>query len=301
MKKFLLFLLLIVSFKGYCQRMDSVKYNHGYLYYHEYGSGEPIIILTGGPGSSYLQMEHLATNIGKNYRSILLEQRGTGRSIPTPFDSTTINLEAAEGDISLLLDHLKLKEATLVGHSWGGMLGMSYASKYPSKVKSLILLDPGPYKMDPIINSAFQANKELRLGGPEIAKRDSLSKKVKANTATKDEVEELQRLHYLPIVYHRNKLDSLSKIITKGDANLTTSYLIIKDLVDKRFDLTESLPSLKKPIHIISGRQDPGGFVSYEINLLVPSANLYWIERAGHFPMLEQPEEFYRTLFSILK
>src|SRR5688572_4540820 len=77
------------------QKLDSIKYNYGYLYYHEYGVGEPIIVLSGGPGGSHLQQEEVAIELGKTYKSILLEQRGTGRSIPNPFDSTTINLRSA--------------------------------------------------------------------------------------------------------------------------------------------------------------------------------------------------------------
>ena len=32
---------------------------------------------------------------------------------------------------------------TLIGHSWGGMLSMEYASRHPDRVDKLILLGPG--------------------------------------------------------------------------------------------------------------------------------------------------------------
>lgn len=290
----------ISAFVAHGQRMDSIKFDKGFLYYHEYGKGEPLILLTGGPGSSYQQLEEVAIELGKGYRSILFEQRGTGRSMPTPHDASSINLKVAHNDLTLLLNHLKLKEATLIGHSWGGMLAMSYATSNPTKVKSLVLLDPGPFKLDPILNKAFLDNQESRLSVQEAALKENLSSKIKSGSATETEKEQFERLRLLPIIFHKNKVDELYPRIKKGGNNLKTSGLIMKSLGESNFDLTKTLPLFLKPIHIISGRQDPGAFVSYELKILIPKAQLYWIEGAGHFPMFEQPEQFYSTLLGII-
>src|SRR6185369_10675219 len=136
MRKCILLTLSIVLFiNSFGQKLDSIKYANGYLYYHDYGKGEPIILLSGGPGVSCNQEQEVAIELSKNYRAILLEQRGTGISIPTPFDSTTINLKAAFADLNLLLDHLHLKEAIFYGHSWGGTLAMGFAASFPDRVK----------------------------------------------------------------------------------------------------------------------------------------------------------------------
>jgi proline iminopeptidase len=122
----LLFLWLVVVtfllFTGIGQKLDSIKYKFGYLYYHEYGTGEPIIVLAGGQGGSYLQAEEIAIETSSKYRVILPEQRGTGRSISAPFDSTTINLQSGREDLNLLLQRLDVQRATFLGHSWGAML-----------------------------------------------------------------------------------------------------------------------------------------------------------------------------------
>ena len=65
-------------------------------------------------------------------------------------------------------------------------------------------------------------------------------------------------------------------------------------------DIGTKLGQLKIPIHVIAGAQDPGGFVSYEIKLVAPQAQLHWINQSGHFPMYEQPDEFYNVLDHIL-
>ena len=76
-----LFLSLTFALSQNCiaQIADSIKYDNGYLHYHEYGSKTlpAVIILTGGPGNSYIQLEELAETISPKFRSILLEQTGT--------------------------------------------------------------------------------------------------------------------------------------------------------------------------------------------------------------------------------
>ncbi len=67
------------------------------------------------------------------------------------------------------------------------------------------------------------------------------------------------------------------------------------------YDVSKSLNNYKGPIDIISGRQDVVGFFSYELKLDRPNANLYWINKCGHFPMYEQPSIFYKILYDILK
>ncbi len=298
MKTYLLFLCQFFIVAGsYGQKTDSIKYANGYLYFHEYGSvGEPVIVLTGGPGAGYQQLEEVARNLGKQHRAILLEQRGTGRSMPQPYDTTTINIRTAHDDLSRLMDHLKLKQAHLLGHSWGAMLAMSYASEYPGRVKSLILLDPGPFKLDPAINEIYMHNKESRLSPAEKEMRDAALKKFRSATASPADQEDYYKWELVPVLYDRTKIDSLAIIIHRGGRNPKMGSLMFQSLIKGGFDLTEKLSQFNKPVHIITGSQDPGAFVSYEIKMVVPEARLQWINKAGHFPMYEQPEQFYKAL-----
>ncbi len=97
---------MLFSLVTRAQQMDSIPFNGGSLFYHVYGKGKPVVILTGGPGISYQQQEEVAIEVGKRHQAILLEQRGTGRSMPTVLDKETVNLNTAVSDLNLLLDHL---------------------------------------------------------------------------------------------------------------------------------------------------------------------------------------------------
>lgn len=297
---YLLPALLLLMCHASAQKLDSIKYTNGYLYYHTYGEGEPVIILSGGPGNSCLQQQEVAIALSKNYRSILLEQRGTGLSIPSPFDSTTINMQAALEDLTRLLDQLAVKSAVIYGHSWGAMLAMSFAAKYPQRVKALVLACPGYYKYSVDLFTTHMNNLRVRLGEPELARFDSLAKRMndgKANAADSTAYIHIMRLSY---IYDKSRIDSLLKKINIAKSNTAMAELMIGDLKRISYDLSKTLHRYKGPVEVISGSQDALAFYTYELKVIHPSAELHWIQASGHFPMFEQPEAFYAKLSAIM-
>lgn len=301
MKRLYIWLVIthLVPSAGSSQKLDSVNYSYGYLYYHEYGSREPVIILSGGPGGSYLQQETVAAEVGKKYRSILLEQRGTGRSMPTPLDSTTINLRSAIADLHLLLQHLKLQKAIFLGHSWGSMLAMSYAASYPSNVKSLILVGPGPYKEWTKNAQIFETSWKSRMGKEQQLIFDSVNKKIASAMAIATDSQARRKLILETYNFDKSLSDTIQKR-TKSVPNLKMRDLMLADL-KKNYDLSSTLKQYKGPINVICGRQDYVVYNAYELKLLMPSVQLHWIEQCGHWPQFEQPKAFYDTLLNLLK
>ncbi|MBO9732089.1 MAG: alpha/beta hydrolase [Chitinophaga sp.] len=292
----LLTMLLLCASYGYSQQLDSINYPNGYLYFHTYGSGTPVIILSGGPGNSCLQQEEVALTLSKKYRSILLEQRGTGLSIPVPFDSTTINLGEAMKDLRRLLEHLHLKKAVFYGHSWGAILAMSFAANYPDKVSALVLVDPGYYKYSPEWMTTHMNNLRSRLSTAEVSLTDSLEKVMNAGKATDEQMKRYFNTIRLSYIYNKSQIDSMLKKINVAKSNLVMQQLMVSDLRRIHFDLTKKLDQYKGPVTIIAGKQDALAFYTYELKILRPGIKLRWIEGAGHFPMFEQTPEFNKQL-----
>ena len=286
-------------FKGAGQTLDSFPTKAGALFYHQSGTGAPVILLSGGPGGSYAQLSVVATEISKNYRAILPEQRGTGLSIPTPFDSTTINLQTAVEDLNLLLQHLKLSQSTFIGHSWGSMLAMSFAAAHPDKVKALILIGPGPLKEWEKNFQILQMNWKSRMGRLEQLGFDTLTQKIMQGTATGMDTLARRKMILETFNFDKSLTDSIQGKIS-GGSNLKMRDLMLNDL-KKRYDLSQSLKNFKGPIHVICGRQDYVLYNAYELKLIMPVTELHWIERCGHWPQFEQPKAFFQSLEAILK
>lgn len=294
------FYLVLSSGFAFGQKMDSIKYANGYLYYHEYGKGIPVILLAGGPGISCEQIEDVAVEMSANYRAILFEQRGTGRSIPVPLDSTTINLKSAHEDLILLLNHLQLKDAIFLGHSWGSGLALSFAVNHPDRVKSLILIDTGPLGNLTELRETAALNRSVRYGKFENDKLDSLQSKTRAGTMTDQDSLENRKMSLLAYIYDKKNINSIFSKIVRGKVNYQTYKLMTNDLDRIQFDMYEKLLLFKKPVYAICGRQDPLAFDTYELKLSRPETQVYWIQKSGHFVMYEQPESFYRILNEIM-
>src|SRR5947209_10706483 len=113
------------------------------LHYDTFGNGDPVLVLSGGPGFAAAYMLPVARHIGQAHRAVLLDQRGTGQSHVDAYDAKTINLAAFVADIEALREQLGAETLAIVGHSWGGMLAMSYAAAHPGRVGTLILVDSG--------------------------------------------------------------------------------------------------------------------------------------------------------------
>lgn len=144
MKKIFLFLLLFISKYAVAQISYFITgAANTKLHVQEFGTGKPIVFLAGGPGLNAGYLEPIWKNLSANYRCIVLDQRGTGKSTLVSVDSVTVNMKNYVSDLEDLRNYLKLDQLIIIGHSWGGMLSMHYATIHPDKIEKLILLSSG--------------------------------------------------------------------------------------------------------------------------------------------------------------
>lgn len=109
------------------------------LYYEECGNprGKPVVFLHGGPGSgcSAAMRRFFNPDI---YRTVLFDQRGSGRSTPHASlkNNTTWNLVE---DIEVLRAALQIRRWMVFGGSWGSTLALAYAEQHPEHVSELVI------------------------------------------------------------------------------------------------------------------------------------------------------------------
>ena len=104
--------------------------------------GKPALVLHGGPGSGCTP-GHRRWFDPDRYRIVLLDQRNCGRSTPHAADHTT-DLAANTtpnllSDIELLRTTLGIERWLVFGGSWGSVLGLAYAERFPGRVSELVL------------------------------------------------------------------------------------------------------------------------------------------------------------------
>lgn len=105
--------------------------------------GRPILAVHGVTGHAR-RWDRLATGPWRRRRVVAVDLRGHGSSTWAP----PWSLAQAVDDVLDTLDHLGIPAADVVGHSYGGAVGLHLAARAPERVGRLVLLDPG-FARDP--------------------------------------------------------------------------------------------------------------------------------------------------------
>ena len=107
------------------------------------GNGEPLIAI-GGLTNVTQRFDFLALDTLPHIRVIGLDLGGRGRS-GWMAEISDYRLEAYVEQLRQLMDHLNLDTCSLLGSSLGGSTVISFAARYPERVRRIILNDSGPY------------------------------------------------------------------------------------------------------------------------------------------------------------
>jgi len=120
-------------------------------FYKIIGKGEAFILLHGGPGMYHDELFPFFLDFAKSNKLIFYDQRGNGKSTMEKIDNTTFTVELMIEDLEELRKEFGIDKLNIIGHSWGGLLAMYYAVKYPDNVKRLILVDAAPVNTELLI------------------------------------------------------------------------------------------------------------------------------------------------------
>lgn len=129
-------IFLSISILCFCCSLQAQK-----LYIQTFGKkgDTPLIFLHGGPGynAASFEVSTAETLAKKGFFVVVYDRRGEGRSTDK---KAAFTFEESTKDLKKICASLKLKKVNLLGHSFGGMVGIQFAKKYPKKVQNLILI-----------------------------------------------------------------------------------------------------------------------------------------------------------------
>jgi proline iminopeptidase len=278
----------------YSQKEFQIDRKDVVITYRTYGEGNTILLINGGPGYSSSHLHSVAAEISKHYRVVLFDQRGTGKSTVSGYDSETINLTAILDDIEAIRNDLKLDSWIISGQSFGGLIAMAYAAKFAKRVDKLILISSAGLNLEFI--TSFQDNILNIIG------KDTINYQMPANTSAKDYFLNMVDVNAPAYVFDKSKADVIRNILVDKESYVSdVNMLMWQDLFRNNFNLEPKLKTFSKPTLIVQGAQDIVGMdTAYKTHSVIPKSTLNFIRKCGHIPWLDRPVEFYSILFDFL-
>src|SRR5437588_9316482 len=120
-------------------RVGVAPLTHYTVEYREWGQGPPLVLVPGLAGGFEL-LGPLARLLSQHFRVISYQLRGEDNcfALRRPFD-----LQDLVADLSEFLDWLRLENPTVLGVSFGGVLALEFAARYPHRLDRLIVQGVG--------------------------------------------------------------------------------------------------------------------------------------------------------------
>lgn len=117
--------------------IDGVRYH-----VEEIGEGFPLLMLHGFTGDS-ASWKVFESQLNSHSKVIAIDIIGHGKS-DSPAEETRYDIESVASDINKLLEELGIEQIDILGYSMGGRLGITFAVKYPKKVRRIVLESSSP-------------------------------------------------------------------------------------------------------------------------------------------------------------
>lgn len=263
------------------------------LFYREFGTGDPLIILHGLYGSSdnWVSIAHA---LEAHFRVILVDQRNHGQSP----HSNDHNYKLLSSDLNEFCDRLCLPKVILIGHSMGGKTAMQLTADYPEMVKSLIVVDIAPWgHLENVETLNILKEHRKIIEGLSSIPLKSLSSRNQADELLSKWVPQDHVRQFL--------LKNLKREIDgtfSWKLNLTAISNNLEHLMDGvAIDSTKYKITIKSLF--IKGEQSnyiPQNKVN-DLKDFFPNSEIVEISGAGHWVHAEKPKEFISKILRFLK
>ncbi len=126
--------------------MPKCSVNGAELFYQQAGSGSDVVLIHGLATNRAFWYLKIVSALKKRQHVTLYDLRGHGYSDMPPSGYT---MDDMASDLDGLLDHLEIKRAVLIGHSFGGAVALHYASLHPERVRGLVIADSRIHSLQP--------------------------------------------------------------------------------------------------------------------------------------------------------
>lgn len=258
------------------------------LHYYVAGSGPVCLVPSPGWGISVDYLYKSWAPLEKHFTMVYYDTRMSGKSTG-PEDSTKYTSNDFMNDMDSLRVYLGQQKVWIAGHSSGGFQVLNYGIHHSSNLYGIIAVDAGAGR-DSLSVAVHQSAIMNRKGQPYFEKIYNIF--THKDTTHYTLAEELKIT--LPFYFH-----DMLKIKDFPNDNSQASDKALHYTAASHFNMEYLFPELNEitvPVLVVMGYDDfvcPKVSQSDRIAKNIPSSTEIVIKDAGHFPWIEQPEQFF--------
>jgi pimeloyl-ACP methyl ester carboxylesterase len=281
----------------------------------------PVLLwLHGGPGGAERPLfRYFNGALEDHFVVVYFDQRGAGRSFDPEADPRRLTVARHLADLDAVVDHVRnglgQSTVTLLGHSWGGALGLLYAHSHSDKVAAVVAVSP-------VVSTRAGQRAEYDFVRAEASRRndeEALAQLRDIGAPPHANATEVFAMEHLAerygAVFHEqpNRMWILLLGVARGlvtpweipgliRGNQVSLDAMNDELVD--LDLTKSVPQVDVPVIFMLGRYDrhvsAEAAASYLDALRAPAKKVIWFERSAHNVPFEEADRFNATVLGEL-
>lgn len=258
------------------------------IYIQQTGRGEPLLLLHGFGASSYA-FRDVAPLLDDHYSLTSIDLTGFGYT-ERPERKEAYSAAAQVDVIVQVMDQLGIRRTSVLGHSYGGAIGLLLAQQHPDRVDRLVLISPATqFDESPKILRSKVAQKlgyqlvKCQLSRPGKFRRTLRNAFYQNDKLSKEEAEEYRE-----------------RLLVEG---LEDTYYAFVDLSVNRNGIGLELERVRKPTLILASRKDE--VVDFkdieEAKQALPNATMMVLENVGHSAAEEEPERVAEEVIRFLR
>ena len=242
------------------------------------GSG-PWLTMSHSLASNLTMWDEQAQLLSKKFKVLRYDTRGHGQTSAPPAPYT---LDQLADDAHALFAALGINETHWVGLSMGGMIGETFALKYPSVFQSMVLAD----------TTSRRPPDAARMWGDRIRMAQEKGMEVLVEST-------LERWFTAP--YRNARKEVMARIGEHIRTTPVAGYAGCSQAI-AAIDVMDRLKEIKCPVLIMVGEEDHGTppAMARQIQENLPGSELLIIPSAAHFSNVEQPEVFNKAMLGFL-
>ena len=279
----------------------------------------PLILLHGGPGWSETGFfRRFNASLEKDFTAVYWDQRGAGKSFDRAIPESSMTVEQFISDLDELVgavcERLGADKVAIFGHSWGSVLGVLYAARFPEKVAAYVGSGQiGDWAAAESASYEFALSEAQRRDNRRAVRRlEAIGRPPYSADAVFTERMWIARCEgwmkpRAAWKMGRAVLGSRESSISELPGAMRGFRWTMNAMWPEvsQLNLIELAPALQMPVFFLLGREDhfvpPETSMAYFDALSAPSKKLVWFEHSGHEPFVDEPAKFNTAMAELVR